>query len=82
MTLQRRVTKLEVTMGARPDPDADAAFAALVVRLDRLAERKATGDATAQPEIEALALAGSPKAAQAFALSVLNRKHDRGCDEH
>jgi hypothetical protein len=55
MTLERRLVKLEAARGARPDLGADAAFAALVVTLDRLAARKAVGDATAQPEIEALA---------------------------
>jgi len=35
-------------------PRADAAFAALVVTLNRLAARKAAGEETAQPEIVAL----------------------------
>ena len=50
MTLDRRLVKLEAERGARPDPEADAAFARLVAMLDR----KAAGDVSAQRGIEAL----------------------------
>ena len=42
-------------MGAQPDPDKAARFTALVTALDRLAARKASGDETAQAEIDMLA---------------------------
>jgi len=82
MRLERRLAKLETTRDARPDPNATANFAALAATLDRLAARKAAGDETAQAEIQALALAGNPSAAQAFALSVLTRKHGAGGNDH
>lgn len=50
MTLDRRLVKLEAARGARPDPEADAAFARLVTLLDR----KAAGDLSARHAIEAL----------------------------
>jgi hypothetical protein len=55
--LERRLARLEAARGARPDPDADEAFAAWAEALDRLAARKAAGDETAGPEIDALAAA-------------------------
>ena len=82
MTLERRLSKLEAAQDARPDANAAASFAALAATLDRLAERKAAGDETAQAEIQALALAGNQSAAQAFALSALTRKHGGGGDDH
>jgi hypothetical protein len=54
MALERRLAKLEAATGARPDPMADAAFAALVMTLDRLAARKAAGDATADADLAAM----------------------------
>jgi len=50
MTLDRRLVKLEAERGARPDPEADAAFARMVAILDR----KAAGVLSAQRDIEAL----------------------------
>ena len=50
MTLDRRLVKLEAAPGARPDPEADAAFARPATLLDR----KAAGDVSAQRGIEAL----------------------------
>jgi ribosomal protein S20 len=55
--LRGRLAKLEAARGARPDPDAAAAFAELAEALDRLAARKVAGDETAHREIEALAAA-------------------------
>ena len=55
MALERRLARLEAARGARPDPDADAAFAELADALDRLAERKAAGDTAADAELKALA---------------------------
>jgi len=55
MTLDRRLVKLEAALGARPDPDADAAFARLVAVLDR----KAAGDISAQHGIETLFRTGN-----------------------
>ena len=53
MTLDRRLVKLEAALGARPDPDADAAFARLVAWLDR----KPLGDVSAKREVDALLMA-------------------------
>ena len=50
MTLERRLVRLEAVRDARPDPEADAAFARLVAMLDR----KAAGDISAHRGIEAL----------------------------
>jgi hypothetical protein len=55
--LRGRLAKLEAARGARPDPDAAAAFAELAQALDRLAASKAPGDVAAHAEIEALAAA-------------------------
>lgn len=57
MALERRLAKLEAASRARLDPDADAAFAAVAEALDRLAARKAAGDAAAAAELNALAAA-------------------------
>jgi hypothetical protein len=54
-TIQTRLARLEGARGARPDADKAARFTALVVALDRLAARKASGDETAQAEIDMLA---------------------------
>jgi len=54
MTLDRRLVKLEAARGARPDPEADAAFARLAAWLDRLAALMAAGDVKARRDIEAL----------------------------
>jgi hypothetical protein len=54
MALERRLARLEAATGARPDPVADAAFAALVAALDRLAARKAAGDVTADADLAAM----------------------------
>ena len=50
MTLDRRLVKLEAALGARPDPEADAAFAWMVALLNR----KAAGDVPAPRETDAL----------------------------
>jgi len=55
MTLERRLAKMEAARGERPDPDADATFAALAEALDWLADLKAAGDAGAAAELNALA---------------------------
>jgi hypothetical protein len=55
MALERRLARLEGARGARPDPAKAARFTALVTTLDRLAARKASGDETAQAEIDMLA---------------------------
>ena len=65
MTLERRLAKLEAAMGERPDPEANATFAALVEALDRLGARKAGGCATVQRELVALEGGDNGNAAQA-----------------
>lgn len=57
MTLQKRLAKLEVTRGERPNPDAAATFTALVEALDRLAARKVSCCGTVQRELAALVAA-------------------------
>ena len=55
MSLDRRLVKLEAARGARPDPEADAAFARPATLLDR----KAAGDVSAQRGIETLLPTGN-----------------------
>ena len=43
MTLDKRLSKLEAVLGQEPDPQADAAFARMVARLDRLAAEISQG---------------------------------------
>ena len=43
MTLEKRLAKLEAAQGQDPDPQADAAFARMVARLDRLAAEISQG---------------------------------------
>lgn len=57
MALERRIRRLEAARSAGPAPEVDAAFAALADALDRLAARKAAGDAGAAADLEALAAA-------------------------
>jgi hypothetical protein len=54
MTMRRRLDRLEVARGTRPDLDTAATFTALVATLDRLAARKAAGCVTVQAELETL----------------------------
>jgi hypothetical protein len=54
VTLRRRLARIEATRGARPSPDADAAFAVAAAALDALGRRAALGDPEARAELDAL----------------------------
>ena len=54
MALERRLAKLEAALGQEPDPQADAAFARMVARLDRLAAEISQGGEAEAKAREAL----------------------------
>ncbi|MFN3641956.1 MAG: hypothetical protein ACK4TB_03410 [Gemmobacter sp.] len=66
MSLTRRIARLEAARRARPDPDADQAFTEAVRFLDRLAARKAAGDAAADGELRAFIEAAGCDAALGY----------------
>ena len=53
MTLRRRLDRVEAARGARPQPEADAAFAAACAWLDDAGDRAAAGDLEARDDREA-----------------------------
>ena len=53
-TLHRRLSSIQAKVPRKPSPEEEAAFHELITYLDSLAARKASGDKTAQAEIEAV----------------------------
>lgn len=53
MTLRRRLDRVEAARGARPRPEADAAFAALCAWLEDAGDRAAASDHEARGDLEA-----------------------------
>ena len=53
-TLHRRLSSIQAKVPRKPSPEEEAAFHELIAYLDSLAARKASGDKTAQAEIEAV----------------------------
>ena len=53
MALERRLARIEAARGARPHPDADAAFAAACRWLDDTGGRAALGDPEARADLGA-----------------------------
>ncbi|WRH64415.1 MAG: hypothetical protein RSE12_08880 [Fuscovulum sp.] len=49
--LKGRIAKLEAARGQAPDPDADAAFQAIVAWLEAMGARIAAGDESARAEM-------------------------------
>ena len=54
-TLRRRLANIQSKVPPKPNPEAETAFRELMAYLDSLAHRKASGDKSAQTEIEAVA---------------------------
>ena len=53
-TLHKRLASIQAKVPRKPSPEEEAAFHKLITYLDSLAARKASGDKTAQAEIEAV----------------------------
>ena len=53
-TLRKRLSSIQSKVPRKPSPEEKAAFDELMAYLDSLAARKASGDKTAQAEIEAV----------------------------
>ena len=60
-TLRKRLSSIQAEVPREPSPEEEAAFHELMAYLDSLAARKATGDKTAQAEIEAVSALLSAK---------------------
>ena len=60
MDLERRLARIEAARGARPHPEADAAFAAACAWLDDIGDRMAQGDPAARADLEAFRRMGTP----------------------
>tara|TARA_A100001388_G_C28402188_1_gene326521 strand:+ start:146 stop:334 length:189 start_codon:yes stop_codon:yes gene_type:complete len=60
-TLHKRLSSIQAEVPSKPSPEEEAAFHQLMAYLDSLATRKANGDKTAQPEIEAVSALLSSK---------------------
>ena len=60
-TLHRRLSSIQANVPRKPSPEEEAAFHQLIAYLNGLATRKASGDKTAQAEIEAVSALLSSK---------------------
>ena len=60
-TLHKRLSSIQAKAPNKPSPEEEAAFHELIAYLDSLATRKASGDKTAQAEIEAVSALLSSK---------------------
>tara|TARA_B100000513_G_scaffold87123_1_gene36329 strand:- start:4 stop:192 length:189 start_codon:yes stop_codon:yes gene_type:complete len=60
-TLHKRLSSIQAEVPSKPSPEEEAAFHELIAYLDSLAARKASGDKTAQAEIESVSALLSSK---------------------
>mgnify|MGYP004239878887 CR=1 FL=1 len=60
-TLRKRLSSIQAKVPSKPSPEEEATFHELMAYLDSLATRKASGDKTAQAEIEAVSALLSSK---------------------
>ena len=60
-TLHKRLSSIQAKVPRKPSPEEEAAFHELIAYLDSLAARKASGDKTAQAEIETVSALLSSK---------------------
>ena len=60
-TLRKRLSSIQAKVPSKPSPEEEVTFHELMAYLDSLATRKASGDKTAQAEIEAVSALLSSK---------------------